>query len=48
MSNIQQIIETAKKQHSRGELTIHELQAVYDKWGVCIIVDGDEIGKSII
>lgn len=48
MSNVEQIIETAKKQHERGELSIFELNEVSDRWGVNLIIDGDHLKKNTL
>lgn len=48
MTNVQQIIETAKKQHKRGELTILELEALAEKYNTNLIIDADDLNKRII
>lgn len=48
MSNVQQILETAKKQHEKGQLNIYELECIYERWGVSFIIDGDKINENVL
>lgn len=43
MGYVEQIIDTAKQQHQRGELSLLELESLHDQYGVTMEIDGDKV-----